>query len=30
MLWKKKKIRKKVRTTEVNKIVTVVLKKEDI
>lgn len=30
MLWKKKKIRKKVRTTEVNKIVTVVLKKDDI
>ena len=30
MLWKRKKIRKKVRTTEVNKIVTVVLKKDDI
>lgn len=30
MLWKKKKIRKKVRTTEVNKIVTAVLKKDDI
>lgn len=30
MLWKKKKIRKRVRTTEVNKIVTVVLKKDDI
>lgn len=30
MLWKKKKIRKKARTTEVNKIVTVVLKKDDI
>ena len=30
MLWKREKIRKKVRTTEVNKIVTVVLKKDDI
>ena len=30
MLWKKKKIRKKVRTTRVNKLVTVVLKKDDI